>query len=500
MKKISSFIYFTIQFIFLFGQDCNLITNTNTYWTASSLAKPGYLQTVLDPDFGTHITRITGDVGTPIPSVPGKTWPNRSRHEYSKDQAWNADQTLIELKEITGVPGVFMDGQTYQVLFSRDAPNSIESRWHPTDPNIQIYVTNNTIGKWNPITNISSTLLTLNGYDSCYFGPWEGNLSEDGNWVAVYATRISDGKKVCFACDLVNQLKYPDIDLTGIVIGHVSISAGAKYIVVVGEFTPGGDQTQVYDLQGNPVGAQWSEINGRPSHYDLAIDINGDEIAVGVSKSSPDNGKVIKRRLVDGVVTPLTTGGYATHTSTRNINRKGWAIVTYMEWASGWLPYYNEIDAVRLDGQRVERICHLYAEFSWDYWAQPQGSPSPDGLRVVYASDWDAGTFPIQAYVVDFRDKVIPTFASELSNGTTLNILTNELGCSVVQLDLSQEENTTLKIYDLLGNELSVVINQKLPSGKSEFTIRGINTSGIYFLKATIGNEIITRKLLYSNL
>jgi hypothetical protein len=26
---------------------------------------------------------------------------------------------------------------------------------------------------------------------------------------------------------------------------------------------------------------------------------------------------------------------------------------------------------------------------------------------MIFASDWDRGTFPVQAYVVDFRDKIL---------------------------------------------------------------------------------------------
>ena len=78
------------------------------------------------------------------------------------------------------------------------------------------------------------------------------------------------------------------------------------------------DQSQVYDLEGNSVGEPWLKY-GRPSHYDLTLDEHGDDIAVGVSKSPPDSGRVIKRRLRDGMVTVLTSGGYATHISTRNV-------------------------------------------------------------------------------------------------------------------------------------------------------------------------------------
>ncbi|HEX5017646.1 MAG TPA: Ig-like domain-containing protein, partial [Actinomycetes bacterium] len=55
------------------GASCsNLVTDVGTHGT-SAMAKPGYLQSARDPDFGLPITRITGDPGTPIPVVGG-TW------------------------------------------------------------------------------------------------------------------------------------------------------------------------------------------------------------------------------------------------------------------------------------------------------------------------------------------------------------------------------------------------------------------------------------------
>jgi hypothetical protein len=67
--------------------------------------------------------------------------------------------------------------------------------------------------------------------------------------------------------------------------------------------------------------------------------------------------------------------------------------------------------AVKLDGTKVERLCNirvdnsLFLTSSDQYLAEAHGCPSPDGRRVIFASDWNKGDFPIQSYVVDFRDK-----------------------------------------------------------------------------------------------
>jgi len=57
--------------------------------------------------------------------------------------------------------------------------------------------------------------------------------------------------------------------------------------------------------------------------------------------------------------------------------------------------------AVKLDGTRTERICHLYA-IKFDYIAESHGVPSPNGLRAMWASDWENNDYPVQAYVAEY--------------------------------------------------------------------------------------------------
>jgi len=114
------------------GGSCSVVTSTGARAT-TALAKPGYLQSVLEPDFGTTITRITGDPGTPIGGGVSGTWPTVAYHNYSKDPVWTADQRLLVLKQMKGTGfTLFLDGATYQPLFSRGGPpGGGEWRLHP---------------------------------------------------------------------------------------------------------------------------------------------------------------------------------------------------------------------------------------------------------------------------------------------------------------------------------------------------------------------------------
>lgn len=394
--------------------NCDLIIDKKVHWPAPAVTKPGYLQTITDPVYGTKITRISGDPGEAVPDIPGQLWPAKeSRHGYSKRQAWNADETMIFLDRHS--PSIWLDGNTYKPLFIRnfdkgnpDRPKR-DLRWSHTEPHIMYYLsttkTKCSMGKWDVVKDELTELIDLSDYKYCSFGDGEGNLSMDGSKAAVYAVKHDD-TKVIFIADVVKQTKGPDIEVT--TLDNCTISPLGNYIVIDGDFAGGSDRIQVRRAADGKVLLTESRY-GVPSHWDVQIDQDGDEVVAGVGKTEPYDGKVIKRRLSDGKITVLVDKGYASHTSGRNLKRPGWVYVTYnLRDESKYYPYQNEIVAVRLDGKRTERIANIHSN-AFTYIAESHGSPSPDGLRVIFASDWDSGVIPIQAYVVDFRDKLIKT-------------------------------------------------------------------------------------------
>jgi hypothetical protein len=367
------------------------------------LAQPSYLASYIDPVFQSKVTRITGDPGTDIPNVNGK-WDKVERHWYSKAAAWNCDQSLLVIASRHERPErLFLNGTSYEPLFGRDSAFGSDVRWHATEPNTVVGVKDNVLGLMDVKQDSTQVVATFEGYSKLRIGPGEGNLALDGRLIVLVGKKGKDS--VAFTHDFQERKKGPDLTLNGIDIDWVSISASGKYMVLNGGITgKDADQTQVYDLEGNRVGEPWLEY-GRPSHYDLTLDHEGDDIAVGVSKSPPDNGRVIKRRLRDGRITVLTSAGYATHTSTRNVNCPGWAFVTFQNHGPDWPPYWDEVAAVKLDGSMtVLRIAHLHTRLS-DYLTEAHAVPSPDGKRVLWASNWESQSGrPIGAYVAELRE------------------------------------------------------------------------------------------------
>jgi hypothetical protein len=58
-------------------------------------------------------------------------------------------------------------------------------------------------------------------------------------------------------------------------------------------------------------------------------------------------------------------------------------------------------------------------------------------------------------------------------------------------------EFVTLKVYDVLGNEISTLVNEQKNTGnyKVNFDASSL-TSGIYIYRLSAGNNIISRKMM----
>ena len=399
-------------------------------------ARPAYLAPAREPDLGTTIVRITGDAGTAIAGTKG-TWGRDARHVYSKQAPWNADGSLLLLQNRGGgsPARLLLDGRTY-------APRALacgddvlwDYRWHPRRP--QVLVNVDKAGRELCLFDVVacrkvaswSLPVEVDG-----IGSGEGNLSDDGRYVALA------NDDVLFVVDLAAEsgkaktgpmfrLEPCGIDDDDCAIGNVSISPSGRYVDV--KFKGRSEETKDLHriLEVDPAtlalaphamssgAARCGSFAGRTDgwifplkHADMArdpFDGNEDVIVGGRSCRGSKLGRVVKVRLRDGRVTALTDPAReasVAHVSMRNRERPGWAYVSYFR-AEG-KRFSDEIVAVKLDGSRtVERIARTHGTSKGCYRCEAHPAPSPDGRRVVFASNWaaDGGDADdIKAYVVE---------------------------------------------------------------------------------------------------
>lgn len=366
------------------------------------IAPPDYGGRFSDPVFGTPVQRVTEPERELAAGV--RCTGSACRHRYSSTQAWNADQSLLVIDK--GCNDMcFLDGRTYRPLFVRKVRRDHDCKWHPLESDVMICVRGDGVDIWRPAANSWTQVFDRGRYRRLEFGPYKGNPSDDGNRIALRALD-ADGRPVAFALDVSPVVKHADIALTALdgVNRHVAISASGRYVYIAQTSGDGRETAYVFTIDGRMV-QHWREHH-RPGHGDMTRDRDGGDIYVGISKSTPDEFQVIKRRLDDGRVTVLTASGEASHVSTRNTRLPGWAFVSFqgsyehtrdMRYAA---PFYSEIVAVRIDSSDHRRLVHARAA-EHDYLSEIHASPSPDGSRVIFASNWGQAGAPVSSFVAD---------------------------------------------------------------------------------------------------
>jgi hypothetical protein len=68
---------------------------------------------------------------------------------------------------------------------------------------------------------------------------------------------------------------------------------------------------------------------------------------------------------------------------------------------------------------------------------------------------------------------------------------------TTIKFELPRASLVSLKVYDILGREVSVLVNDRKEPGAYEVRFDGSNlASGVYFYRLSAGTYVETRKLL----
>jgi hypothetical protein len=347
--------------------------------------KPGYLETYTDPSFGFSVTRVTGEPGQPTGC--GNKWRKESTHHYNSMPAWNADGSVLLIKR----PAVFLDGQTYEPICLHRPPTG-DSNWHPTDPDLMIYVKDDRLALWNVRTGQSTTLGKFDGYAKLEMGRNNRSLlSNDGRFITLQAER--QGQRLAFVYDVIDGKRYPEIPFPKDFEQAQGSSLG-NYVIL----TRAGRIRSIYDRDGRLIGSY-----DALKHIDTAIDANGNEVIVGIRNRRPErpddppSGSIVMVDLGTARPTTLMDQGVGNHASARNFRSAGWAVISY---DSARPPFDKEVVAVALDGSgQLVRLAHHYSN-RYTYHNEPHANISPDGSKVIFASNWGVDG-PTSAYVID---------------------------------------------------------------------------------------------------
>jgi hypothetical protein len=121
--------------------------------------------------------------------------------------------------------------------------------------------------------------------------------------------------------------------------------------------------------------------------------------------------------------------------------------------------------------------------------------------RIIVEVYDEAGNFDIDSMDVKFKNGNPVGTENEVGKIYTFNLEQNYPNpfnpTTSIQYAINSRQFVTLKIYDVLGNEVATVVNEEKQPGKyeAEFDASGF-TSGIYFYKLQAGSFVETKKMI----
>lgn len=359
---------------------------------------PPYMEPIPNA-YNNIVTRVSDDTEFGFNS-------QRLGHNYSKDQAWNSDQTMIKL---SGYPAVILDAETYEPI-RYDALIPGYGRWSNLDPNL-IYGTNGNQWKvYDYATNTRTTVRTFEDYSSVDFGYGEGNFDfEDRNVVLIGRKTNGDRFLIHYRMDL-------DFIISEIPISNnadldwASISTTGHYIVAAWRPDGSGETQGLKRYDYNT--SSWIHLSDRTGHGVLALDppsagdenFYGTEVLVQIRSGNDigDGYSFEKIVLGTGEVTNIFywdpnipihegySGVWGAHLSFA-INRPGYVYISEgCCWNHGALP--SAIFSLKIDGSDlIERYgwhnTNHRSDAGFGYGHEAKASVNRDGNKIIYNSN-----------------------------------------------------------------------------------------------------------------
>ncbi|MBM1106024.1 hypothetical protein JQC67_07745 [Aurantibacter crassamenti] len=362
------------------------------------IAKPNYLQTIIDPSFGTTIRRISnaadGQVIKPM---------------YSTIQAWNADESYMILYDKNNGVHQLLNGMDYTFIRNLDDiyPDDLEQiYWDFNDPDTFYYVDRQSSDfiQYSISQKTKAILVNLGELSGCSGNIGSGNDVQMMSW---------DSDVIGFRCDNTAAYYYriSTKELTTFNLNDVEYTAPMPLASGNGFY----HSTNIY----NTTGTLDKTLNeNKTEHSCLGKLINGNDAHFAIAFSEGPQGgclgNIIAHDIATGECFPVISEsqGYpyplsGTHISAVSHKNPGWVAASLMGYDQDGQSLLDQelvIARVEKGNVKVYRIGHHRAdEDEFDYWGEPHAVISPTGTRVIFGSDWsgsDDGK-SVDTYVVE---------------------------------------------------------------------------------------------------
>lgn len=399
--------------------DPPLVTD-RTVRQAPALREPAARAPFRDPVFGSCLVRLTDRAADLAPDDKSGGLKN----EYSRVQAFNADESLILIRGIAATWYLY-DAASLQRVRKLSFAGTVDPRWDASDPNLLHFIDGARLFAYDirndqqrlvrdfaadfPGQKLAAVWTRYEGSPSTDGRYW-GLMAEDENWLPV-AFLVYD-RVANRIVSLRNMRNVPGIKDD---VDHVSISPLGKYFVAA--FDRACERGAV-GTDARPCGLMAYDLalkNGRGlgrniGHHDLALDADGREVIV---YQDNDSDEIAMIDLATGAKTALwpidfSRSAIGLHFSGRASGRPGWALVSTHDDSTAshsWMD--DQVFAIELKANgRAARLAHTRSlvnpKMEHDYWAEPHATVNRAFTRVLFTTNWGrSGTDHVETMLID---------------------------------------------------------------------------------------------------
>jgi len=317
-------------------------------------------------------------------------------HDYSKEQFWNADETLIKVASRQILENV----KGYKTLDLSNAGGT--SRWSNLRPDIQFSFGSSAIFEYNVKTKVKTEIINfkhlLPDTNRVYLGQSEGTLSVDDKYVLVNIVKnkimrnilVDLTKGIIISNKSCLELGFPDQD-------YFTVSKSGKYIIGNVKTEDPEQQKILYDLNFKKL----KEI-GTGSHRDAGLNAYGEDIYARAGLPSATNLETLEEYCPYTIsewrefwIKNATSG----HSSMAANNNPEWVYLS----TSGILTP-GCIFSFRAHTGPPEMkfwVPTRRGNTAFSYSSEVKGSPSRSGDKIIYDSDWLKTPANTRAYIAE---------------------------------------------------------------------------------------------------
>ena len=389
----------------------------------TSMTPPAKGQSYVDPAFGCTVTRLSDgrkDLGKSV------------YHEYASMTPINADDSMVALLDFNA--NWYIADLNGNILISSSGlpwQGGTGWRWSTTVRNVMYGVSNvsaagctasgNTLAKivisGSSVT--CSALHTFSEYSSISLGGGEGDISDDGDHIAVKGT-LANGTADIFVYTISTNSKGGVFNYGTHAFDNAQITHSNRVVINWGTQnnvtcpTPGVPCYNGFELFSSTM-SYIRQVFRNGVHSKELVDLSGNEVVAIV-----DSGAWFCSAQGQGIaVIDLNTGAGKCLLNNLPWNAgihvgasaNGWVVSEHLDyganstasyplasnWQSLWAYGNNEIFLMRADGSQTRRLIHHRSFGAGDYWKVPRPSISRDGKWVIFDSDFGLGN-PVGDY------------------------------------------------------------------------------------------------------